>query len=403
MALLLAPALSATPAAAQDRPGGLPSTPAAASVSFADVKAALDTQDLPRLRQMADAGVFEQDSIDGIAMQDIMMLAVMTDRDEIFEIVLNPSNLALTQTTRNYTGTFYHYVSRGLATAAHHYSAFLQFGRYGYHGSYGFFSSLSTRIEAAGAPLDALDSNGLTPKQVEKQQDERMWAQTEREKAAVARSKAEIAAANRELSERLARQAAASRIEAERKRRRDEQMMGGLFAQRDAMQRKAELEARQNEEFEQGYRQKLRESMAQQAQQPAQEQTSAGTPTTDALSASGVTRKAAPVGRKSAPPAPPKQIVWKGDELLACRKTGERLQIGNSNEDLGDAIKAFGAGCELAHKMKFSTAGSNSLYCDKSGEFSEDLALKLGEMGLGGYRAYGQRAWDAWKANVGCF
>ena len=93
---------------------------------------------------------------------------------------------------------------------------------------------------------------------------------------------------------------------------------------------------------------------------------------------------------------------WQRNALRACRLMAENVRLQNSNHDFSAAESAFQHGCDVAHLLKYSTAGGNVLHCHKRGEFQDDLYDRLSERGLTAYSNYGDQAWLAWEQNMGC-
>jgi len=93
---------------------------------------------------------------------------------------------------------------------------------------------------------------------------------------------------------------------------------------------------------------------------------------------------------------------WQRNALRACRLLAENISLQNSNHDFAAAESAFQHGCDVAHLLKYSTAGGNVLHCHKRGEFQDDLYDRLSERGLTAYSNYGDQAWLAWEQNMGC-
>jgi hypothetical protein len=95
-------------------------------------------------------------------------------------------------------------------------------------------------------------------------------------------------------------------------------------------------------------------------------------------------------------------LDWQQNALMACERTGENLRLQSPNHEFAAAENAFSQGCQIAHWLKYSTAGSNVLHCHKRDEFQDDLYDRLSERGLTAYSNYGDQAWLAWQQNMGC-
>lgn len=95
-------------------------------------------------------------------------------------------------------------------------------------------------------------------------------------------------------------------------------------------------------------------------------------------------------------------LDWQQNALMACERTGENLRLQSPNHEFAAAENAFNQGCQIAHWLKYSTAGSNVLHCHKRDEFQDDLYDRLSERGLTAYSNYGDQAWLAWQQNMGC-
>jgi len=95
-------------------------------------------------------------------------------------------------------------------------------------------------------------------------------------------------------------------------------------------------------------------------------------------------------------------LDWQQNALMACERTGENLRLQSPNHEFAAAENAFQSGCQIAHWLKYSTAGGNVLHCHKRDEFQDDLYDRLSERGLTAYSNYGDQAWLAWEQNMGC-
>lgn len=95
-------------------------------------------------------------------------------------------------------------------------------------------------------------------------------------------------------------------------------------------------------------------------------------------------------------------LDWQQNALMACERTGENLRLQSPNHEFAAAEAAFQSGCQIAHWLKYSTAGGNVLHCHKRDEFQDDLYDRLSDRGLTAYSNYGDQAWLTWQQNMGC-
>lgn len=89
---------------------------------------------------------------------------------------------------------------------------------------------------------------------------------------------------------------------------------------------------------------------------------------------------------------------WSGSAFSACYREAERTRTMGPSE----AIKAFKIGCDVVHLLEFSTAGTDRVYCGKSGDLPAKAHGRLADTGLRGYLPFAQRAWNVWVYKRGC-
>ncbi|MCJ1962880.1 hypothetical protein [Novosphingobium mangrovi (ex Hu et al. 2023)] len=408
--------------------------------TYAQVMAAITAKDMNALQDMREAGIFKEREHEGHLTLDYAIAAVQTKDLDVVRLVASRANQA--QTFKPHTRTLYHLVEQARTRAMWASNTQAAFDTPAIKGTYEmeFLRKLKEVLRLAGADTSAQDRYKLTAYDLAEQENNSLWEKQETHRTGLNRFERARQAAAKRKAERAAQARRWEREQAE-SRRRGAARVAALRAQTADFLGQMSRNTTSAAQYERDYRQRLARNRARSRQQAAPSSSSSSS--SSSPSSRSTSSSAAPSSNRSRTaltkqPTRPSQTTagrsssvpsrttvsrptparsssssssssstsrapdWSGSALSACYREAERTRTMGPSDGLKEAIKAFKIGCDVVHLLEFSTAGTDRVYCGKSGDFPAKAQGRLADAGLRGYLPYAQRAWNVWVNKRGC-